>query len=183
MPLPVSDIERELTHTRRARYEGYKRADGTWDIDGHITDHKSHDYTLATGVRRAGQPIHEMWIRIRIDRNFNILEAIAVTDAMPYAPGCADYGDTYEKLVGMNLVKGFRKQVAEKFGGTGGCTHLTEMLGGLPTAAIQTFAGEMAEDAGDTKPFQLDQCHALDTRSETVRQWYPRWHRKDAAKA
>ena len=34
MPLPVTDVERELRHTRRVRYEGYRRADGLWDIEG-----------------------------------------------------------------------------------------------------------------------------------------------------
>ena len=58
-----------------------------------------------------------------------------------------------------------------------GCTHLTEMLAGLPTAAIQTFAGEMKEERDDgAKPFQLDQCHALETTTETVRMWYPKWY-------
>ena len=38
------------------------------------------------------------------------------------------------------------------------------MLAGLPTAAIQTFAGEQREEREDgRKPFQLDQCHALET--------------------
>ncbi|HEX9684589.1 MAG TPA: DUF2889 domain-containing protein, partial [Burkholderiales bacterium] len=54
MPLPISAVERELTHTRRVRYEGYKRADGLWDIEAHLTDVKNHDFTLKTGVRRAG---------------------------------------------------------------------------------------------------------------------------------
>ena len=31
MSLPVTEVERELLHTRRVRYEGYKRADGLWD--------------------------------------------------------------------------------------------------------------------------------------------------------
>jgi hypothetical protein len=26
------------------------------------------------------------------------------------------------------------------------------------------------------KPFQLDQCHAMDTGGETVMKWYPEWH-------
>ena len=61
--------------------------------------------------------------------------------------------------------------------GSPGPKHLTEMLAGLPTAAIQTFAGEMPEERADgSKPFQLDQCHALDTRGETVKKWYPRWY-------
>ena len=59
MPLPVTEVERELLHTRRVRYEGYKRADGLWDIEAHLTDVKNHDYHLKTGVRRAGQPVHE----------------------------------------------------------------------------------------------------------------------------
>jgi hypothetical protein len=33
MPLPIPEVERTLTHTRRVRYEGYKRTDGYWDIE------------------------------------------------------------------------------------------------------------------------------------------------------
>jgi hypothetical protein len=61
-----------------------------------------------------------------------------------------------------------------------GCTHITDMLGSLPTAAIQTFAGLQREDTGTGKPFQLDRCHALETTSETVRKYYPRWYRGPA---
>ena len=77
MPLPVSEVERELTHTRRVRYEGYKRADGLWDIEAHLTDIKNHDYHLKTGVRRAGQPVHDMWVRVTIDRSFTVVDARA----------------------------------------------------------------------------------------------------------
>ena len=75
---PVPEVERELTHTRRVRYEGYKRADGLWDIEAHLLDTKNHDYRLKTGVRRAGQPIHDMWLRVTIDRSFTIVDAIGV---------------------------------------------------------------------------------------------------------
>jgi hypothetical protein len=77
-------------------------------------------------------------------------------------------------------VKGFKKKLAERLGGVRGCTHMTEMLAGMPTAAIQTFAGDMPEERADGgKPFQLDQCHALEIGSETVRRFYPKWHRKE----
>jgi hypothetical protein len=182
MPLPLSEIEREHTHTRRVRFEGYKRADGLWDIEAHLSDVKNHDYQLMTGVRRAGQPIHDMWIRVTIDRAFNIVDAVAASDAVPYPGGCEAIAPAYRKLVGLNLARGFRKAARERLGGIAGCTHLTEMLAGMPTAAIQTFAGEMPESRDDgTKPFQLDQCHALETTSETVRKWYPKWHRGEAA--
>jgi hypothetical protein len=178
MPLPVPEVERELTHTRRIRYEGYKRSDGLWDIEAHLNDVKNHDYRLKTGVRRAGQAIHDMWVRITIDRRFNIVAALASSDAVPYPNGCEKIAPDYGRLVGLNLLKGFRKNVHELLGGVRGCTHITEMLGGLPTAAIQTFAGEMPEESENgPKPFQLDQCHALETSTETVRKWYPRWYR------
>jgi hypothetical protein len=179
MPLPVTEVERELTHTRRVRYEGYKRADGLWDIEAHLTDIKNHDFRLKSGVRRAGQPVHAMWLRVTIDADFNILAAAGVYDAVPY-PGCEDIAPAYGELVGLNLVKDFKKKVSERFGGVRGCTHMTEMLAGMPTAAVQTFAGDMPEERADGgKPFQLDQCHALETTSETVRRFYPKWHRKE----
>ena len=48
----------------------------------------------------------------------------------------------------------------------------------LPTAALQTFASDVG-DAADSghKPFQLDRCHALESHSEAVRRYYPRWYR------
>ena len=182
MPLPVTEVERELTHTRRVRYEGYKRADGLWDIEAHLTDTKNHDYRLKTGVRRAGQAIHDMWLRITIDRGFVIRDATASSDTVPYPGGCETIAPAYKGLVGLSLIKDFRRKTRELLGGVRGCTHLTEMLAGLPTAAIQTFAGEMPEERTDgRKPFQLDQCHALDTTSETVKKWYPKWYRGKAA--
>ena len=66
----------------------------------------------------------------------------------------------------------------EVAGGVRGCTHLTELLAFLPTAAVQTFAGLRREvEPHDKKPFQLDRCHALETSSETVRRYYPKWYR------
>ncbi|HZQ72330.1 MAG TPA: DUF2889 domain-containing protein [Burkholderiales bacterium] len=177
MPLPVTEVERELTHTRRVRYEGYKRKDGLFDLEAHLTDVKNHDVHMKTGVRRAGQPIHDMSLRITIDRHMNILDACAISDAVPYPDGCEHIAPAYKKLIGLNLVRDFRKSVRAQFGGVKGCTHITEMLGGLPTAAIQTFAGEVKEERADgKKPFQLDHCHALETSSETVRRWYPKWY-------
>jgi hypothetical protein len=178
MPLPVTQVERELTHTRRVRYEGYKRADGLWDIEAHLTDVKSHDFHLKTGVRRAGQAVHEMWLRVTIDRALRIVDAVASSDAVPYPGACETIAPAYKRLVGLSLIKDFRRKTRELLGGVQGCTHLTEMLAGLPTAAIQTFAGEQREEREDGgRPFQLDQCHALETSTETVKSLYPKWFR------
>jgi len=65
--------------------------------------------------------------------------------------------------------------VQELLGGIRGCTHLTEMAGMLATAAFQTMAGQRLQDP-DTKPFQLDRCHALASDAPAVARHYPKWY-------
>jgi hypothetical protein len=127
-----------------------------------------------------------MWVRVTIDRDFNVLDADARVEAAPYMGGCEHIGFAYRRMVGLNLVRGFRRSVAQMFETVKGCSHLTELLNSLPTAAIQTLAGEMRDTEGVTpgsKPWQLDRCHALEATSETVRRYYPRWYRGHQARA
>jgi len=107
--------------------------------------------------------------------------AEAATDAQPYTGYCETITPDYHRLVGTNLGKGFRKAVQDLLGSVRGCTHLNELLGQFPTAAMQTMAGEQRDiddtDNTEGKPFPLDRCHALDTHGEGVRRHYPRWYR------
>jgi hypothetical protein len=182
MPLPQPTVSRELVHTRRVRFEAYKRVDGLWDVEAHLTDIKPQDFELASGVRPAGVPAHDMWLRLTIDAAFNIVDAAASTDQMPYPPYCEAITPAYRNVIGLNLAHHFRLTVLERFGVRAGCTHLTELLVQFPTAAIQALAGERhARDAeAGHKPFQLDRCHALVTDGEAVRRYYPRWYRSTA---
>lgn len=184
MPL-TSPAARERLHLRRVSYEGFRRDDGLFDIEAHLTDHKDRDYMLAMGTRSKDVPVHNMWARVTIDRRFDVIDIEAVTDEMPYPGQCDRIGPDYKKLIGSNLLKGFRKAIAENMGGVKGCTHLSELLGYLPTAAVQTFAGikNEAEAAAGQKPFQLDSCHALATNTETVRVYYPKWFTGETATA
>ena len=176
MPLS-SPAARERLHRRGVSYEGFRRDDGLFDIEAHITDHKDRDYKLAMGTRSKDIPVHNMWARVTIDRRFEVIDIEAVTDEMPYPGECNRIGPEYKKLIGSNLLKGFRKSIADNMGGVKGCTHLSELLGYLPTAAVQTFAGikNEADSVDGKKPFQLDSCHALATNTETVRVYYPKW--------
>jgi len=177
MPLPESPVSRQRLHVRQIAYEGWQRDDGLFDIDAHLHDAKDHDFALLTGVRPAREAVHDMWVRVTIDRDYNVRAMEVRTDGMPYPGACDRIEPAYSKLVGANLIKGFRKLLHETMGGIKGCTHVTELLGSLPTAAVQTFAGLRREDAGEGKPFQLDHCHALATTTDTVRRYYPKWYR------
>ena len=180
MPLSAPATRQRL-HLRRVSYEGFRRDDGLFDIEARLVDTKDYDYPLSTGTRSKDLPVHQMVIRVTIDRRFEVVDIEASTEEMPYPGHCDQITPEYKQLIGSNLLKGFRKSIAEKMGGVKGCTHLSELLGYLPTAAVQTFAGERRETIDDgRKPFQLDSCHALATNGEAVRLYYPRWFVRDS---
>jgi hypothetical protein len=188
MPLSPPSSRRALKHTRAIHIEAFARDDGLWDIDAHITDTKTRDSGLASGVREAGSPIHSLWLRLTVDTQLTIKDAEAVSDAVPYPGYCDTIGPDYRKLVGLNLLKGFRDALRQRLSGIDGCTHLTELAQVLPTAAIQAFAGDVFDtrdgastDQQSHKPFQLDRCHALRTDGEAVVRYYPRWAVKSQA--
>lgn len=179
MSLPAAKVTRQRLHTRAVRIEGFQRTDGLWDIEGRITDIKDHDFQLASGVRRAGEPVHDMRLRITVDENLKIHAAEAAMDAVPFYGTCERIAPDYGKLVGLTVGKGFRKAATEILGGLKGCTHVTELLWAIATAAIQTLAPHRAAKRDPhKKPFQLDGCHTWDTRGEIVKQYYPRWYRE-----
>ncbi len=145
-------------------------------------DSRTADVRLASGLRAAGDPIHDLWLRITVDTQFTIVDADAASDAVPYPGYCDTIGDAYRQLVGLNLMQGFRHAVRERLGGRAGCTHLTELASILPTATLQAFAGTVMptrdgqNDDGDAEPpFQLDRCHALRRDGAAVATYYPRW--------
>jgi hypothetical protein len=175
MPLTPSASARERLHTRSVEVKGYRRADGLYDVEGHLTDVKTRDLTLPTGTRKAGEPVHEMWLRITIDKRLNIIDAEAQTDARPYPGHCERITPDYKRLVGLSLLPGFSAKVREMFRGVHGCTHITELIGSVATAAYQTLAGEVGLP-DYMKPFQLDRCHALVSDGPAVAQYYPRWY-------
>lgn len=182
MALPRAAANRQLKHTRRIEVQVYARDDGLWEVDATISDTKTRDARMAAGVRPAGEPIHDMLLRLVVDQRFNIIEAGAQTRAMPYPELCDTYGDAYGRLVGLNLLQGFRAALRERVGGVLGCTHITELAQVLPTAVVQGFIGEVidtrgADDPSAPRPFQIDRCHALRADGEAVRLYYPRWYR------
>jgi hypothetical protein len=142
--MPLSPpVSRQLRHRRAIRADAYEREDGLWDIEACLTDEKPRDVVLASGVRPNGLPIHELWLRITIDRKLNVVDAEASSDWVPYPGLCEASNPAYRALIGLNLFNNFRRDAARLLAGTAGCTHLTELCAFLPTAAIQAFAGDV----------------------------------------
>ena len=182
MPLSPPVSRRALRHTRAIQVQAFARDDGLWDIDAHISDIKTRDSVLANGVRPAGAPIHDLFLRLTIDRQLFVVDAEAVSDAVPYPGFCDTIGPAYKALIGLNLLKGFRFDLKQRLSGILGCTHLTELAQVLPTAAMQAFAGDVIPtrdgahpDEEAERPFQIGKCHALRDDGAVVALYYPRW--------
>jgi hypothetical protein len=180
--MPLSDpAPRRASHTRRVTCTGYARDDGLWDIEGHLVDTKTFDIRpLARpgGVLKAGEPLHEMWLRLTVDLDLRIHAVEAVTEWGPYET-CPAITPAFQKLVGLTIKAGFTLKTRELLGGTQGCTHLVELLGPLATTAFQTIYGarERAKPAGGDgrRPGLIDSCHVYAVTGALVRERWPAW--------
>ena len=179
--MPLSSPEdREPIHHRRIDCRGYRRKDGLWDIEGHLTDVKSYPFANKfRGEIQPGEPLHDMWLRLTLDDDLTVIAAEAATVAGPYAV-CPAITPAFAKLEGLKIGPGWRREVGRLLGGVQGCTHLVELLGPLATTAYQTIytwnAGRNPKVETDRPPAHLNTCHALARDGEVVKEHHPRWY-------
>jgi len=175
-PAPRSPI-----HTRRIECQAFARDDGLWDIEAYMTDVKSHSHQRRDGgrMREAGEPIHQMRLRLTIDLDFVIHDCEAVTEAGPY-PGCGQIAPNFKALVGVKIGPGWRRRTLELLGGTRGCTHLVELLAPMATTAYQATGRARAErdrhQPSHKKPYQIDSCHIYPSEGPAVLERWPDWY-------
>ena len=138
MPLPPS-AEREHLHRRSIEINGYRRADGWYDIEARLTDCKSYNQVnFDRGNIAAGEPVHDMWLRLTVDDHMHIHAVAAVSDSTPYHT-CPAAAPNFQRLVGLRIKAGFLREANHLVGGIVGCTHLRELLQQMATTAFQTI--------------------------------------------
>lgn len=180
--MPLSPpAAREPIHHRKIDCTGYLRADGLWDIEGHLVDCKTYDFDNSwRGRVSSGTPVHDMWLRLTIDERFIVRDVEAATEASPYRI-CPEIVPNFKKLIGLRIGRGWNRKARELLGGTEGCTHLVELLGPLATTAFQSIRSyqrkrqrEMEEaPSPDGMRFILNTCHAWSDKGEVVKRWAP----------
>jgi hypothetical protein len=138
--MPLSrPARRAKLHTRDIVINGYEREDGLVDIEARITDTKTYSFgNFDRGGINAGEALHDMWLRLSIDREMLIITAEAAMDSTPHSicPGAAP---NFARLEGLTIGRGFLKLASIRLGGVEGCTHLRELLQQIGTTAIQTM--------------------------------------------
>jgi len=185
VPLPTP-AARQPMHTRRVNYQGFRRDDGLWEIEGELHDSKPFDIDIrGEGRWAAHEPIHHMWIRVTYDEAMVIRDIAVAMDAFPHEP-CPGILPNMQRMVGEVLGKGWRHTIQRHLGNTEGCTHLRELLYNLATAAMQTRAGAFSPRDDGRPPPHLGQCVSWDFDGPVVEKVYPMffgWRPPAAAKS
>lgn len=178
MPLPKSNAPRQHIHTRQITCEGFQREDSLWEVDAHITDIKTYDIDNSFRMSiSAGEPVHEMWIRLTVDVDLLVHDCLAVTDHSPYAC-CPDVTPLFRQLIGKKIAPGWTRLVKELVAGVQGCTHLADLVGPATTTIYQSMAGITKGkcDAEKSRPFYLNGCHAWSSDSDQVLEFHPEYY-------
>ena len=125
--------------SRDIQLRGWQRADGLYDIEAHLLDTKATPFrNESRGEVPPGTPLHGMWLRLTIAEDMQVVACEASSDHTPYAI-CPQAAPNFSRLAGLRIGPGFNRAVAERVGGTHGCTHLRELLGQMATVAYQTL--------------------------------------------
>jgi hypothetical protein len=180
---PSSAATREELHLRRIDMRGYRRSDGLYEVEGHVVDRKAHDFPHpgygGRGVP-AGQPLHDMGVRLVFDADLVVRAVQTFTISAPY-PVCPEGGRALQSIVGLRMASGWSRAVRDHLRGARSCTHLMEILIPMATAAFQTLAGERVGEPdrldANGRPVQIDSCYAYAADGEVVLHRWPRFHR------
>jgi Protein of unknown function (DUF2889) len=177
---------RQRIHARQVHCHGYRRDDGLWDIEGHLVDTKTYGFDSDyRGRVEAGDPVHEMWVRLSVDDDLIVRDVEAVTDKSPF-PVCPAIAPNFKRLIGLSIRPGFLSKVRERLGGIEGCTHLVELMGPIATTAYQTiypYRHRLARERADAppqppqeRPRLIGTCHAFRSDGEIVRKLWPDYY-------
>lgn len=178
-----SSVSRTPLHTRSITSQVFEREDGLWDLEATLIDTKHYDFERRDGsTHHAGEPVHHMSVCVTVDETFTIVDAYVHYTAAPYGGSCSAIAEDYRDLIGLNLLRGFRHAVRDRFGRTDGCTHMTELCQVLPTLAVQGMGTRMANqrrqrNGQKRKPFAVDGCHALRSDGQVVKEYYAEWYK------
>ncbi|MBP7647244.1 MAG: DUF2889 domain-containing protein [Comamonas sp.] len=182
MPLSQPTIARTPQHIRQVNYRSFEREDGLWDIEGELLDTKAIDLPRPNGegIRKAGDPIHHMLIRVTVNTQLVVQAIEACMQAHP-VQGCPAALDAMQRMVGCSMARGWRKAIETNLAGITGCTHMRELLNNMATATFQSIVSAFSTTP-EQPPAYLGRCTGWNFNGPAVMQYYPQfagWHIPD----
>ncbi|WP_439410178.1 DUF2889 domain-containing protein [Bradyrhizobium sp. DASA03076] len=140
-------------------------------------DSKANEYVSPWGGEvPAGEPVHDMWLRLTVDNSFKIRALELASDKNPY-PACSEVANAFARLVGLTIGPGWQRKIKEHVGGAAGCIHFAELLGPIGSVMFQTILPFLYYKEGtfdkQPRPGLIDSCHAYRQGGEVVRRFWP----------
>jgi len=113
--------------------------------------------------------VHDMELRVRVrTTDLSITDATAVMHTFPHAE-CPAVEEAFAGLAGLDVARGFTREVRQRFGGPLGCTHLEHLARSLGPVVIQAVTSRRARSmsrhvgpdlpSGTPNPWVRDSCH------------------------
>ena len=171
-------VTRKELHFRKIEMRGWERSDGLYEIEGHVTDQKPCIFTAVSGGRvvPAGEHIHDMGVKLVINREMLVLEASTFTTSAPYQD-CMSAGTALQSIKGLRIASGWSSEIRRLLGGAQCCTHLMEILIPMGTTAFQSLTmirqGEPDKLRANGTPTKVDSCYAYAANRAIVMQRWP----------
>jgi hypothetical protein len=138
-----------------------------------MTDIKTYSFGNSERDVPAGDPLHDMWLRLTLTQSLTIESVDVAMDATPHNM-CPAITPNFQRLVGLSVAKGFLKAASQQLGGTEGCTHLRELLQQVGTVAYQTMFSvrghKRTTEPRRVAPMLLNTCHTYAETSPYVTQ-------------
>jgi hypothetical protein len=171
-------------HRRSIECAAYLRDDGLWEAEVRLLDTKPyHQRATFRGEIEAGDPVHDIRLRLAVDDAFVVREAETQMRSTPF-PTCIEVETVLQRLVGERIGAGWRELVRRKIPRLESCTHLTELLGPAVTTLFQTAAHgkspeghSVLEDQrhASDPPFFLNGCHSWRIDGPIVAALFPQF--------
>ncbi|MDM0021776.1 DUF2889 domain-containing protein [Variovorax saccharolyticus] len=178
-----SEVGRAEIHLRRIEMRGFSRSDGLYEIEGRLSDRKTHAFVRPGDGHTvpANVPIHDMGVRLVFDGDMVVRSVETFTLSAPYA-ACPEGGHALKSLTGLRIGRGWSQEVRSRLGGASSCTHLRELLPPMASAALQAVGGllpgkPLEEVDGSGRPIKIDSCYAYAASGEVVLHRWPQYHR------
>lgn len=172
--MPLSrPTQRRQVHHRVIDMQAFARDDGLFDVEARLIDRKPFPFVRAKSPEPtpAGEPLHDLWVRLTLDSGFVVRDIEASSDATPWSL-CKEAEATLKVLIGQRVARGWSAQVKERLRGAASCTHLMEMLVTMGTTALQGIRG-VDPDRKIEAEWKIDTCYAYGRRRSVVKMLWP----------
>jgi len=140
MPAPSEPV-----HRRTIEIDAFDEPD-RFRVVGRLRDERP----WAAGMPGQPQFLHDMVLEVEVDRStLTIVAAKADMQRFPH-PECRTIEDAFGGLVGLNVTRGYNREVQARFGRALGCSHLEFLARAIGPVVVQAMTSTGARDG--TRP-------------------------------